>query len=187
MKKIIPAIVAIALILLVLAGSFGMKLLDRFSYSNEKQNLEEYYGLSEGDQGSVAIVLQNEKIDTQAKLIDGRCYMEIEDVQALLNERFYYDKNESLLIYTTPTQKIVSGVGTNAYSVDGSDNTTDYTISVAEGDSLYIALDYIKQYTNFSYEEDNQSACERRCQESNFARSGRSRNGYNLRRNGNMD
>lgn len=129
-----------------------MKLLDRFSYSNEKQNLEEYYGLSEGDQGSVAIVLQNEKIDTQAKLIDGRCYMEIEDVQALLNERFYYDKNESLLIYTTPTQKIVSGVGTNAYSVDGSDNTTDYTISVAEGDSLYIALDYIKQYTNFSYE-----------------------------------
>ena len=152
MKKIIPAIVAIALILLVLAGSFGMKLLDRFSYSNEKQNLEEYYGLSEGDQGSVAIVLQNEKIDTQAKLIDGRCYMEIEDVQALLNERFYYDKNESLLIYTTPTQKIVSGVGTNAYSVDGSDNTTDYTISVAEGDSLYIALDYNKQYTNFSYE-----------------------------------
>lgn len=152
MKKIIPAIVAIALILLVLAGSFGMKLLDRFSYSNEKQNLEKYYGLSEGDQGSVAIVLQNEKIDTQAKLIDGRCYMEIEDVQALLNERFYYDKNESLLIYTTPTQKIVSGVGTNAYSVDGSDNTTDYTISVAEGDSLYIALDYIKQYTNFSYE-----------------------------------
>ena len=152
MKKIIPAIVAIALILLVLAGSFGMKLLDRFSYSNEKQNLEEYYGLSEGDQGSVAIVLQNEKIDTQAKLIDGRCYMEIEDVQALLNERFYYDKNESLLIYTTPTQKIVSGVGTNAYSVDGSDNTTDYTISFAEGDSLYIALDYIKQYTNFSYE-----------------------------------
>ena len=152
MKKIIPAIVAIALILLVLAGSFGMKLLDRFSYSNETQNLEEYYGLSEGDQGSVAIVLQNEKIDTQAKLIDGRCYMEIEDVQALLNERFYYDKNESLLIYTTPTQKIVSGVGTNAYSVDGSDNTTDYTISVAEGDSLYIALDYIKQYTNFSYE-----------------------------------
>lgn len=152
MKKIIPAIVAIALILLVLAGSFGMKLLDRFSYSNEKQNLEEYYGLSEGDQGSVAIVLQNEKIDTQAKLIDGRCYMEIEDVQALLNERFYYDKNESLLIYTTPTQKIVSGVGTNAYSVDGSDNTTDYTISVAEGDSLYIVLDYIKQYTNFSYE-----------------------------------
>lgn len=152
MKKLIPAIVAIALILIVLAGSFGMKLLDRFSYSDEKQNLEEYYGLSDGDESTVAIVLQNERIDTQAKLIDGRCYMEIEDVQDLLNERFYYDRNENLLIYTTPTQKMKTVVGTSEYTVDEQGQTKDYTIAVAEGDALYIALDYVKDYTNFSYE-----------------------------------
>lgn len=152
MKKIIPALIAIALILLVVAGSFGMKLLDRFSYSDEKQNLEEYYGLSSTDASSVAIVLQNERIDTQAKLIDGRCYMEIEDVQNLLNERFYYDRNENLLIYTTPTQKMVTVVGTSECLVDGQAVAKEYTISVPEGDSLYIALDYVKEYTNFSYE-----------------------------------
>ena len=152
MKKIIPALIAIALILLVVAGSFGMKLLDRFSYSDEKQNLEEYYGLSSTDASSVAIVLQNERIDTQAKLIDGRCYMEIEDVQDLLNERFYYDRNENLLIYTTPTQKMVTVVGTSECLVDGQAVAKEYTISVPEGDSLYIALDYVKEYTNFSYE-----------------------------------
>lgn len=152
MKKIIPALIAIALILLVLAGSFGMKLLERFSYSDEKQNLEEYYNLSTSDSGSVAIVLQNERIDAQAKLIDGRCYMEIEDVQDLLNERFYYDRNEDLLVYTTPTQKMISAVGMSEYSVDGQAETKEYVISVAEGDSLYIALDYVKEYTNFSYE-----------------------------------
>ena len=152
MKKIIPALIAIALILLVVAGSFGMKLLDRFSYSDEKQNLEEYYGLSSGDESSVAVVLQNERIDTQAKLIDGRCYMEIEDVQNLLNERFYYDRNEGLLIYTTPTEKMTAVVGTDEYYVGGQAATKEYTISIAEGDSLYIALDYVKDYTNFSYE-----------------------------------
>ena len=152
MKKIIPALIAIALILLVVAGSFGMKLLDRFSYSDEKKNLEEYYGLSSTDASSVAIVLQNERIDTQAKLIDGRCYMEIEDVQDLLNERFYYDRNENLLIYTTPTQKMVTVVGTSECLVDGQAVAKEYTISVPEGDSLYIALDYVKEYTNFSYE-----------------------------------
>jgi spore germination protein YaaH len=152
MKKIIPALIAIALILLIVAGSFGMKLLDRFSYSDEKQNLEEYYGLSSADASSVAIVLQNERIDTQAKLIDGRCYMEIEDVQDLLNERFYYDRNENLLIYTTPTQKMVTVVGTSECLVDGQAVAKEYTISVPEGDSLYIALDYVKEYTNFSYE-----------------------------------
>lgn len=152
MKKIIPALIAIALILLVVAGSFGMKLLDRFSYSDEKQNLEEYYGLSGGDTGSVAIVLQNERIDIQAKLIDGRCYMKIEDVQDLLNERFYYDTNEGLLIYTTPTQKIVAVVGTSDYLVDGQATAKEYAICIAEENSLYIALDYVKEYTNFSYE-----------------------------------
>ena len=152
MKKIIPALIAIALILLILAGSFGVKLLDRFSYSDEKQNLEEYYNLAGSDAGSVAIVLQNERIDTQAKLIDGRCYMKIEDVQNLLNERFYYDKNEGLLVYTTPTQKMINVVGTNEVSVDGQAESKEYVISVAEGENLYIALDYVKQYTNFSYE-----------------------------------
>ena len=152
MKKLIPALIAIALIILVLGGSFGLKLLDRFSYSDEKQNLKEYYGLSEGDDSSVAIVLQNEKIELQAKLIDNRCYMDIEAVQDLLNERFYYDVNEGLLVYTTPTQKMKSEIGTNVYTVDGAVQEKDYLITVVEGDLLYIALDYVKDYTNFSYE-----------------------------------
>lgn len=151
MKKIIPALIAIALILLVVAGSFGIKLLDRFSYSDERQDLEEYYGLSEGTD-SVAIVLQNERIDTQARLMDGHCYLEIEAVQDLLNERFYYDCNEGLLVYTTPTEKITSAVDTDAYYIDDQEQTTEYVISRAEGDQLYIALDFVKQYTNFSYE-----------------------------------
>lgn len=151
MKKIIPALIAIALILLVVAGSFGIKLLDRFSYSDERQDLEEYYGLSEGTD-SVAIVLQNERIDTQARLMDGHCYLEIEAVQDLLNERFYYDRNEGLLVYTTPTEKITSAVDTDAYYIDDQEQTTEYVISRTEGDQLYIALDFVKQYTNFSYE-----------------------------------
>lgn len=151
MKKIIPALIAIALILLVVAGSFGIKLLDRFSYSDERQDLEEYYGLSEGTD-SVAIVLQNERIDTQARLMDGHCYLEIEAVQDLLNERFYYDCNEGLLVYTTPTEKITSAVDTDAYYINDQEQTTEYVISRTEGDQLYIALDFVKQYTNFSYE-----------------------------------
>lgn len=104
---------------MVLGVSFGLKVVERFSYSKEEQNLEEYYGLTESSDGTVAVVLQNELIETQAKLVEGNCYLALEDVQALLNSRFYYDRNEGLLLYTTPTQKIVSNVGTNAYRVDG--------------------------------------------------------------------
>ena len=152
MKKIIPAIIAIALILIVVGVNFGAKIIERFSYSKEEQNLEEYYGLTEASEDAVAIVLQDELIDTQAKLMGGKCYLELGAVQSLLNSRFYYDYNEGLLLYTTPTQKIISEIGSSSYFVDGEENTVDYTISVAEGDTLYLALDYVKQYTNFSYE-----------------------------------
>ena len=153
MKKFIPAIIAIALILIVVAGSFGMKLKEKYSYSNEQQNLAEYYNLlSAADSRSVAVVLQNEMIPNWVKLIDDRCYMELMDVQALLNTRFYHDENEGLLIYTTPTQKIIHVIGSNSYSVDGNEQSVDYAITVQEGQSLYLALDYVKLYTNFSYE-----------------------------------
>jgi len=153
MKKFIPAIIAIALILIVVAGSFGMKLKEKYSYSNEQQNLAEYYNLlSAADSRSVAVVLQNEMIPNWVKLIDDRCYMELTDVQALLNTRFYHDENEGLLIYTTPTQKIIHVIGSNSYSVDGNEQSVDYAITVQEGQSLYLALDYVKLYTNFSYE-----------------------------------
>ena len=153
MKKFIPAIIAIALILIVVAGSFGMKLKEKYSYSDEQQNLEEYYDLiAAADSRSVAVVLQNEMIPNWVKLIDDRCYMELTDVQALLNTRFYHDENEGLLIYTTPTQKIIHVIGSNSYSVDGNEQSVDYAITVQEGQSLYLALDYVKLYTNFSYE-----------------------------------
>lgn len=152
MKKIIPAIVAIALILVVLGVSFGAKVIERFSYSKEEQDMVEYYGLTEAADDAAAIVLQNELIDTRAKLIDGLCYLELEAVQSLLNSRFYYDRNEGLLLYTTPTEKIRSVVGTKEYDVDGQESSVGYTIAIADGESLYIALDYVKQYTNFSYE-----------------------------------
>lgn len=152
MKKIIPAIVAIALILVVLGVSFGVKVIERFSYSKEEQDMVEYYGLTESADDAVAIVLQNELIDVQAKQIDGLCYLELEAVQSLLNSRFYYDRNEGLLLYTTPTEKIRSVVGSTEYDVDGQAQSVGYTIAVPDGKALYIALDYVKQYTNFSYE-----------------------------------
>lgn len=150
MKRIIPAIIAIVLIILVIGGSFGLKMLEKYSYSDEKQNLEEYYNISANDQ--IAIVLQNEHIEQQAKLIDGYCYMTITDVQTLLNKRFYYDSNEGLLLFTTPTQIISNVVGASAYSVDGEVIDTDYVVSMVVDDTLYVAMDYVRQFTNFNYE-----------------------------------
>ena len=109
MKKFIPAIVAIALIIVVLLCSFGVKIAQRYSYSKEQQDLNEYYSVDNDE--DVAIVLQNEIIDIKAKLLEGSYYMDFSSVQSLLNDRFYVDTNENLLIYTTPTDIIKSEIG----------------------------------------------------------------------------
>jgi len=151
-KKIIPAIVAIALILIVLVISFGAKLIEKYSYSYETADLTtDYYELTEHDE--VAIVLQDTLIETRARTSDdGVLYLDFASVQKLLNDRFYADWNENLLIYTTPTDVIVNPIGTNTYTVSGTEQSEEYTISYLDGDVLYVSLDYVKKYTNFSYE-----------------------------------
>ena len=149
MKKFIPAIVAIALIIIVLLGSFAVKFVQKYSYSKEQQDLKEYYHIE--DDSDVAIVLQNEIIDTKAKLLENTYYLDFDSVQTLLNDRFYVDSNENLLIYTTPTDIIKNEIGSSLFSISGQEEDSGYIISRYEGETLYVALDYVKKYTNFSY------------------------------------
>ena len=149
-QRLIPVFVAVALIIVIGAGALGSILLKKYSYSDEKKDLQEYYGLTQPDE--VAIVLQNEHIETKAKLSRGVVYLEFEDVQDLLNERFYHDASEGLLLYTTPTEIVTAVVGQTGYKVGEESVDTSYVTSFYEGDGLYVALDYVRNYTNFSYE-----------------------------------
>ena len=100
MKKIIPVITAIVLILVVIAIGVGMKLAEKYSYSKERADLEEYFNLHGGDE--VAIILQDECVEEKAKLISNVYYFDMATVQKYFSNRFYEDKNERLLLYTLP-------------------------------------------------------------------------------------
>lgn len=150
MKRFIPAVIAIVLIFVIIGSWAGMKLYEKYSYSKERADLNQYFEIEA--ENEAAIVLQNERIPERAKLIDGAYYMDLASVHKYLNERFYWDANENLLLYTTPSDIAASAVGSSEYTAGGAAQTTDYQISVQEGDTLYVALDYVKKYTNFSYE-----------------------------------
>lgn len=148
-KKIIPALIAIALIMVVVGIAGGKTLLEKYSYSKEYRDLNSYFGIK--NNSDVAIELQDEILDIKAKLIDGYYYLDYESVCNILNDRFYVDEHEKLLIYTTPDAIIQNPIGTDTYYISGEDVTTDYPITVQEGDSLLVALEFVKKYTNFSY------------------------------------
>ena len=158
MKKIIPALVAIVLIILVAAVCFGTKLLDKYAYSKEYADLDEYFEI-DGKEDTV-IILQDERLADRALLRDGEYYLTLETVHKYFNTRFYEDQGEGLLLYTTPTEIMTAQIGADVYTVSGGagddqevrTETREYPLSFYEGEVLYLAIDYVKEYTNFSYE-----------------------------------
>lgn len=146
----IPVLVAIALIILIGGGALGSLFLSKYSYSDEKMNLEKYYNIEKADE--VAIVLHNEHIETKAKLSQGVYYLDFASIQDLLNDRFYHDEVEGLVLYTTPTQIIRTAVGSDVYTIGDETVNAGYVTSFYEDEMLYVALDYVRNYTNFSYE-----------------------------------
>ena len=146
----LPVLIAIALIMVIGGIAGGSLVLKKYGYSDETMDLEKYFNLATGDE--VAIVLQNEHIETKAKLVQGTHYLDFISVQDLLNDRFYHDEAEGLLLYTTPTDIIRTEVGSNSYMVGSEIVETAYTISFYEEETLYVALDFVRNYTNFSYE-----------------------------------
>lgn len=149
-KKIIPILVAIALIIIIAGVSFGSIIIDKYSYSKERADLNDYFRIS--DQEDTAIVLQDEIIEERARLIDGTYYLDLSTVHKYFNDRFYEDRNENLLLYTLPEDIVRTSIGSSVKETEGGSEDLGYAAAVYEGDTLYVAIDYVKQYTNFSYE-----------------------------------
>ncbi len=150
MKKVLPVIIAMLLILLIGGAAVGKVLLDKYSYSKEMADLDEYYQVSGKEE--CAIILQDERIDEKAVLQDGVPYLDLATVHKYLNENFYADMNEQLLLHTTAVDIISTSFGSQVYTTAGGDSNTDYVICYVENETLYVAMEYVKQFTNYSYE-----------------------------------
>lgn len=149
-KKIMPVLIAIVLIIIIGGVSFGAKIVEKYSYSKERADLNDYYGMS--GETDVAIVLQDEIIEERARLFDGVYYLDLNTVHKYFNDRFYEDKGEGLLLYTVPDDIIRTVIGTEEMTDKDGTRGLGYIPARYEGEMLYLAIDYVKLYTNFSYE-----------------------------------
>lgn len=149
-RKILPVAIAIVLIIVIAGISLGSRILEKYSYSKERADLNEYFHMS--DESDVAIVLQDELIEERARLFEGVYYIDLNTVHKYFNDRFYEDKGEGLLLYTLPDDIVRTVIGSSEVTKKEGVEALAYAPARYEGERLYIALDYVKQYSNFSYE-----------------------------------
>ena len=73
--------------------------------------------------------------------------------KAQINDRFYYGEEDGKLCYCLPDTRITAEEGSDIWTdSSGAENKEEYKICVKDGDTLYVAMDFLKKYSNFSYE-----------------------------------
>ncbi len=121
----------------------------KYSPSREMADLEAYYGLTSS--GDTAVVINNELLSSKAIVSNDKIYLDIDAVQEYLNQRFYWDANEMILIYTTSSQVIKASVGTANYYQGNTLTEGDYIIVKYVSGTAYVCLDFVAQYTDMDY------------------------------------
>lgn len=148
--RAIPILIALVLVLIV-GGSMAIQMLyEKYAPSKELADTDEYFNLS-GAQ-DMAVLLDDELLEDKAMFMDGEVYLHVDTVYDRLNSRFYWDEAENTYLYALPTELVSVGVGSSEYSIAKAKHSEGYVILRTDGNEAYVALDYIKKYTCFTYE-----------------------------------
>ena len=150
MKKVLPT-----LFILVLIGVLGVVFYKtyfvKYTYTDEKVDLNLYYEVNGED--DYPVILQDDWSDYHARKIGEQYYLDYDTVTTLLNDRFYYGEEDGELLYCLPDTRITAKEGESVWTdSSGASTQEQYAICVKEGDTLYVSLDFVRRFTNFSYE-----------------------------------
>ena len=144
--------IGVVVVLLALAAILAVIMLKKFAPNKTHMSLTKYFQVT--DQGMMPVVLEDDICGLKAIEKDGHIYVDREFVTEKLNHRFYWDANENMLLYTTSTQLISAALNSkDCYINNKSRDSKDYTIAVAQDNVVYVALDYVQQYTAMDYKQ----------------------------------
>ncbi len=138
MKKVIPTLVVLILIVGVACAWVMSIIKEKNTPTDERMDKAVYYNLTEEDQ--VPLIINGTVCETFGKKIDGTVFIDYDTVSKLINKRFYWDRNESLLLYALPTE---------VHQVNLTQAHEDYRIQDYQ---LYISMDAIMEYTDMDCE-----------------------------------
>ncbi len=143
MKKVVPILLLIGLILCAVIGGLGYTAYRKYAPTRERADLSRLYGVS-GDE--VALFLDDELQEAKGIAENGQVYLPVSWVNQNINERFYWDSNEQLLVYTLPESIVYMDNSTR-----GSSGAPVFLTEAraADGeDSVYLSQELIAEYTN---------------------------------------
>ena len=132
------AVTVLVLMLLLMAagGAGGYIYMRKYMPSDELSDKAKVFGIK-GSQ--VALLLDNELQEEKGIYEDGQVYLPVGWVNEYLNQRFYWDEGEKLLVYTLP-EAIV-------YADESTQGEKGPLFKVTD-DGMYLSLGLVVNYTD---------------------------------------
>lgn len=135
-----PVVAVILFVFLLAAGILGGIFIRRYVPSAELADKSSVFKIK-GSQ--VALLLDHELQETRGIYEDGQVYLPVEWVNEYLNERFYWDEGEKLLVYALP-ESIV-------YADETTEGENGPLLKVKE-EGMYLSLGLVLNYTDIRAE-----------------------------------
>ena len=114
-KKSSPIKKLLFLVFLVLLGILGLSLYRKYSFTNERANLEKYLYVS----GNEVAIFLNDENKSKNEIEDNvrnraikeydTVYIPLSFVKEHINNRFYYEKNINKILYCLPYEIVSRG------------------------------------------------------------------------------
>ncbi len=154
-RRAMPVVIIILLLIVVFVIGMVTLTIRRNTPTKERMDAAEYYGVTAQDT-DIPLIFDTEILPERG-LVDvngaeAQAYVPMDAVQTYLNDRFYWDSGNSQILYTTPTEKYTINPDSSSYLINDEDSGSEtYSIFVLEGDTPYINIQFVRQFTDIDY------------------------------------
>lgn len=136
-RKAVPVFVALGLMFILIFGFFGSRILERYIPTDEKADITQLLGVTDK---KVALFLNEELQEEKGIYVEGQTYLPIDWVNRTLNERFYWDTNEKLLVYALPDAIV--------YADHTTMGSTGKPLIWVDQNDVYLSAGLVSNYTD---------------------------------------
>lgn len=143
--KLIVSTIAVLGIITALA----IALVDKYTPSETMRPLDRYYDVAPDE---AVVLLENEIYEERALLREGGLYLTYNMITSILNDGFYLDETEQLLMYTLPDAVICAEEGQKVYYSNQEEISFSHPVFLNLNGVYYMSLEFAQMYSNMTYE-----------------------------------
>ncbi len=151
--KIIPFLVAVVLIILAVGIFYGSKLAERYTYSGEYADLNDYFNVFYDYE--VALVIDNQKAEEKAVFYKNTYYFSLDDVKEYFTDRFYINIDEQKALFTTHDTIVRADLNqSNDFRYYNGENICSLSAApvITNDGKVYVSLEYLHLFADFKSE-----------------------------------